>query len=165
MSNKLYPVVPSRPGYDFTAADLKAADYSPESLGRLILDIENGMTVEGLLAAILKSQKKSNSKYTIIPFSLAVWQKQQLTGFDPIRNFLLIQVVGNGDLMTTFEAGNPAIEDFSATADSQNVLLNLQNQALGIVSGGSFFPDTVPINPITVFTTSVATQGVCLIGQ
>lgn len=158
---------PSPFNYDFRSADLRGAQIRPDDVARIILQATQGGGIDAtaLLAAILKSQKKSNSYYSPIPFGLSAYNAQQIDGLNPMRNFFLVQNVGSGDLMVVFQAGDPVITDYSADANSQNVLNLLQLQSVRIVAGGNFFPDTPPINPITIFTLGTATQGVVVVGS
>lgn len=167
MSDSVQRIPPSYPGYDFSAADLKNFTINQQEIARIIMQRTTAGTMDGtgLLAAILRVCKKSNASYSPIPFGLDDYQSQQITGADPLRSFLCIQNVGSGDLMVVFQAGSPVIEDFSGSADSQNVLNLLQLQSFRIVAGGNFFPDTPPNNPITIFTLGTATQGVVMVGQ
>lgn len=160
-------IAPSQPGYDFTSADLRNAHIRPDEIARIIMQrtAAGAMDSMGLLAELLRRVKKANARYSPIPFGLAAFQIQMITGEDPLRSFLVIQNVGSGDMMVTFQPNNPVIQDFSADTDSQNILNQLQLQSVRIVAGGNFFPDTPPSNPITIFTLGTATQGIVMVGQ
>lgn len=159
---------PSRPGYNFSAADLVRANITPEELGRMIAlrqqSPENySYDAMQLLAALLKSQKPANALYKPSAFSFATYRKQMLFAENPNRNYLIIQNVGGGDLMVVFESGETNVADYSAAAD-QAQLTGLQTRALRIVAGGYFEPLTPPKNPITIFTLNTATNGVAIEG-
>lgn len=163
---ELQRLTPSLPGYDFSAADLENAGIDQQLIGKILMQARDGIIDPmTLLAAIIRGMKKANSYYTQVPFGLGTYQKQQLIGTDPKRNFLMVQNVGDGDLFVSFQPDDPKIVDFSTGADSQQVLNLYSLQCMGVVAGGNFFPDTTPINPITIFTLGVATQGVIIVGQ
>lgn len=165
-------LVPSQPGYQFTSADVAQANVSPEQAGQIILaataspnavDPGSSVGVAALLAAILKSQKRSNCKYQPFPFNYDIWTRQQILAQNQLRQYLLIQNVGSGDLLVVFEEASIEPVDFSALAD-QATLVVQQTRAIRIVAGGSYEPLTPPQNAVTVFTLNTATFGLVIEG-
>lgn len=160
---------PSAPGYEFTAADLAGADIPRSLLSQLIAAPQSVPADQvpdplQLLAAILKSQKRNSAIYRPIPFNFATFAQQMVLADNPNRSYLLIQVVGTGDLMAVFESGPNSVQDLSAAAD-QAQLTAKQTRAIRIVAGGNFEPLVVPTNAITLFTLNAATNGVVIEGQ
>lgn len=156
-------IAPSRPGYNFSSADVARASISPEELGKIILQsAANDPTA--LLAALLKAQVPMNSKYRPVPYNFSAYSSQLVLAENPKRNYLMIQNVGSNDLMVIFEDGPATVQDFSADADSQQLLINQQTRALRVVAGGYFEPLVPPKNSITLFTLNGATNGVVIDG-
>lgn len=160
-------ITPSRPGYQFRAADLLAARISMEELGRIILTQSEGddqSLVLALLAGILKTQRRVNCNGNILGFQLAIWNQVQILGPNPLRNWLLIQNVGAGDLMVCFQDASSTPQDFSS-AEGQLMLTAQQVRSVRVVAGGYFEPLIPPTNPITIFTMATATTGIACEGQ
>ncbi len=167
-------ITPSRPGYAFSTADLARADVSPLEAARLIVaNREAAAQVAGdggadpelklILAAMLRAMKRANCRYQPFPFDFPIWTQQQVLTSNPLREYLMIQNVGNGDLLVVFEETSVTATDFSA-ASAQSQLTNKQTRALRIVSGGYFEPLTPPTNAISIFTLNAATNGIVIDG-
>ena len=169
---------PSRPGYNFTVADLLNFDISPLEAAKIMVaasggapanlsgDAAAGLQVDpivALLAGILKSQKRSNAQYGPFAWQLTLWSQIQVLTQNAVRSYLLIQNVGSGDLMVLFEGGPSSVQDMSSAA-GQNELTVKQTRAIRVVAGGNYEPLMPPSNAITIFTIGVATQGVCIEG-
>ncbi len=154
----------SRPGYDFSTADLSRASISPDTLGRMIL--QQGMQPDAgaLLAAILKTQRKNNARFRTATYNFATYNRQLIFAENMNRSYLIIQNVGSGDLMLVFEDGPVNLEDDSAVG-SQGLLIGMQTRALRIVAGGYYEPLVPPVNSLTIFTLNGATNGVAIEGS
>lgn len=153
-------------------ADKAGAMLKPEEAGDIIasakaspemIPANSNAGIAVLLAAIYKSQKKNNCHFQPIPFNLGIWQQQQILTQNPLREYLLIQNVGSGDILVVFEESNSTVTDFSAVADQQALVIK-QTRAIRIIAGGSYEPLTAPRNAITLFTLNTATNGVVLEG-
>lgn len=164
------PLPPSR--LAASAADLSRAVLPSDEVSRMIL-AGNQQAVAGggsgfdpsvLLAAILKSQVKANSRYNVTGWQLDDFQQQMIFTENPLRNYLLVQNVGSGDLMIIFEDTGVEVQDFS-TAASQQQLIDKQTRAVRIVAGGYFEPLVPPTNSITIFTLNTATVGIAIQGS
>lgn len=158
-------IQPSNPGSSFSAADLVRASINPEALGRILTGTSTEADTLQLLALLAKQQVKRNSRFRPNPFSFETYRKQLALSENPMRDYLLIQNVGSGDLMVLFEEGPVNVQDFSADADSQQELINSQTRALRIVAGGYYEPLVAPTNPITLFVLNTATNGVVVEGS
>lgn len=176
MADKFSVIPPSPPGPSFASADVTqadiaaAGDISQAQAASIILQATNGgqgvqndqSGVIALLAAILRNQKRNNANYTPMPFSFGAYIQQQLVGADPLRNYLLIQNVGSGDLMVLFETSSVNAQDFSsATA----VLTTKQTRCVRIVAGGYYEPLVAPTNAISLFTLGTGTNGLFVAGS
>lgn len=166
-------LTPSPTGYEFNSADLAQAKISDADVSRIILGATQSIApvspgsadgVAALLASILKTQKKNSCNYQPFPFDYAIFTKQQVLAKNPLRQYLLIQNVGSGDLLVVFEESGSTPEDFSAAANQQ-ALINMQTRAIRIVAGGSYEPSTAPLNAITLFTLNTATNGLVIDGS
>lgn len=162
---------PSRPGYNFSTADLEAYGISPREAARILvqatggepgsLQAEPGDLIVALLAQLAKSQRRANAVFAPIPFSLATYTRQQMLSSNPRRSWLMIQNVGSNDLMVAFETAQLTPENLSGNTSE---LTNQQQRSLRIVAGGYFEPLVAPSNAITLFTLNGATNGVIVEG-
>lgn len=163
-------LAPSEPGYAFNTADLAGAKLSDISISRIIaagaIDTQNGGSpdIAALLAAILRTQRKANCRVSPLPFTLGIWQLQMILTENPLRNWMLIQNVGLGDLLLIEQTGSPTPVDYSA-ATAQASLTLLQTRAIRIVAGGYYEPLVPPVNPVSIFTLNTATVGTVREGQ
>lgn len=166
MENKLN-LPPSLPGARFSSADLLRARIRPETLGNLILQQQApGVAPDALalLASMLKEQRKQNAKFQPFPFNFGIWTMQQVLPENANRSYLLIQNVGNGDLLVVHEGASITPVDMSS-ADGQVSLTVTQTRAIRIVAGGNYEPLVAPSNPISIFTLNAATLGVVIEGS
>lgn len=148
-------------GNEFSQADLLSASINPEQLGKLIMS-QNAETVEVLLAAILRNQKKNNASFQPVPYSYSTYRRQKVLNANPLRSYFLLQNVSPGDIFVMFEDASANVTDF--TTDTQTLIAN-QIRAIRIIGGGYFEPLVAPTNPITLFTLNAAAYGVVVEGQ
>ena len=158
---------PSRPGYNFRAADLASADI-PRSLIRSVLNQAQAQVQQGvapdlyaLFASMLKNQQPRNAKYGPITYNFTAYTRQQMLSENPDRSYLLIQNVGSGDILALFEGSSPQPTDLSTNT---SVLIQAQTRAVRIVAGGSYEPSIPPSNPVTLFCLNTAANGVVFEG-
>jgi hypothetical protein len=154
--------------FELPPSDLRRIRVQADDAGRAIAEwIARGKPADGLpyLASILNTQQRANSKPHPYPLDFAPWQMQTIILEDFQRNFLLVQNYGPGRLFLILEdSSNTSLQDFSAAA-SQSELLRRENLAVRIVQGETYEPVVVPVNAITLFTTSIAARGILLEGK
>jgi hypothetical protein len=154
--------------FELPASDLRRIRVQADDAGRAIAQwIARGKPDDVLpyLASILNTQQRANSKLHPYPLDFAPWQLQTIILEDFQRNFLLVQDYGPGRLFLILEdSSNTSMQDFSAAA-AQGELLRRENLAMRIVQGETYEPVVVPINAITIFTTSIAARGLLLEGK
>ncbi len=117
-----------------------------------------------MLSALYQRAHPRSARYTPRPFNFATWIRQQVFAENPNRSYLIIQVIGNGDLFVVFEESAIQATSFAA-ATAQPSLTLLQGRAIQIVGGGSYEPIVAPTNAITIFTLNAATNGIVIEGE
>lgn len=169
-------VAPSKPGYNMAVADLARFDITPLEAARIMAGTTQGQSPTGanvaaapdpvitLLAQLVKTQRRNNTVYGPLGWSLAAWAKLQIFTQNALRGYLIIQNVGSGDLLVLFEGGPVSAQDLSS-AGGQTQLTTEQTRAIRIVAGGYYEPQVAPSNPITIFTLGTASNGVAIEGS
>lgn len=158
----MQPLEPSRPGAEFSSADLARVQIGPEEAGRIILQYIQQSQQEAagpidaptaLIASLVRNQIAGNVRFQVYTYSLVsgagAGQIQQILTENPLRKALILaQLTAGGigsDTHFLFESGPPnstAISNANFEVKRLTALRASSNNPM------SFLP--APINPITV---------------
>lgn len=155
-------VPPSRPGYEFSSADLARAEVPREAINRMIGVGVQQMQQTGespppevLLASIAQKQAVASVRYRIYPFNLATGRLLQILPENLARKSLLIQFytgagLGN-NVAILLEQGptSPAQFDQGPTDSRLNRCLRISTDT-NFPNPFQFF--MTPVNPVTLIT-------------